>query len=167
MADDELRPGISAVARFQSSNDDEGMLTGSLFSLGSTTIGIEVDIPLDKRQRVEERDIAARELDILEEQRSFQMEEIAEEVRSSYLSYESNRISLGIETERLADAKENLRIAERMVEEGEADNRDVLSAQEALVNAESGIISAKTDLYLATMELRYAMGEDLTTMGSR
>lgn len=130
-------------------------------------MGLELRLPLDKRAIKEEQEIAERELNILNEQRAFQAERIAEEVRSAYRALESTSTSLDILTTNLEVAKQNLHIAERMVEEGQGDNRDVLSAQEALTRAESGIISAKIDLYLATLELKYAIGEDLTTVGSK
>lgn len=164
MAEDELKPDVNAVARFRSSEPKEGVISGSIFDLGTSTIGVEVQLPLDKRALKVEREITAKELEILKEQRAFQMEEIAEQIRNAYRSLESNRVSLDILTQNLEQAKEELRIANRMVEEDEGDNRDVLSAQEHLTSVEGGLISAKTDLYLAVMELKYAMGEDLTEM---
>ncbi|MCL6520356.1 MAG: TolC family protein [Armatimonadetes bacterium] len=167
IAKEEFRPGLDIFTRFRSSNADRGVFSSSLFDLGTTTIGLELRLPLDKRAIKEEQAIVERELNILNEERAFQMERIAEEVRSAYRALESTATSLEILTTNLEVAKQNLHIAERMVEEGEGDNRDVLSAQEALTHAEMGIISAKIDLYLATLELKYAMGEDLTTIGSK
>ena len=167
IAEEELRPELNAVASFHSTDSGEGLISGSIFDLGYTTVGVELNIPLDRRISREEHDIAARSLDILSEQRTFQTEEIAEEVRSAYRSFEATSTSLDIFSQNLEVAQQNLHIAERMVEEGEGDNRDVLSAQEGLTGVESGIISAETDLYLAIMDLKYAMGEDLTTMGSK
>jgi outer membrane protein TolC len=54
-----------------------------------------------------------------------------------------------------------------MVEEGIDDNRIVLDAQDSLTQVESGLLSARVDLYLANINLRYAMGQDLTDMGSK
>lgn len=167
IAKEEFRPGLDIFTRFRSSNADRGVFSSSLFDLGTTTIGLELRLPLDKRAIKEEQAIVERELNILNEERAFQMERIAEEVRSAYRALESTATSLEILTTNLEVAKQNLHIAERMVEEGEGDNRDVLSAQEALTHAEMGIISAKIDLYLATLELKYAMGEDLTKIGSK
>ncbi|MDI6828463.1 MAG: TolC family protein [Armatimonadota bacterium] len=167
IAKEEFRPGLDIFTRFRSSNANSGLLSSSLFDSGATVVGLELRLPLDKRAIKEEQEIAERELNILNEQRAFQAERIAEEVRSAYRALESTSTSLDILTTNLEVAKQNLHIAERMVEEGQGDNRDVLSAQEALTRAESGIISAKIDLYLATLELKYAIGEDLTTVGSK
>ena len=167
IAEDELRPEVNALASFRSTDAGAGFVSGSMFDLGSTTVGVALTFPLDRRISEEERDIAARSVDLLQEQRAFQTEEIAEEARGAHRSLEAAGTSLDIFSQNLDVAKQNLHIAERMVEEGEGDNRDVLTAQEALTGVESGIISAKTDLYLAGVDLRYAMGEDLTTMGSK
>lgn len=161
IAQEQFRTRVDAVVRFRSSSPDN-LISSSMLEEGSTAVGLEVRMPIDRRAIREERDIAARELDILRQEKMFREEEIAEEVRAAYRSLESAATSLDILTQNLEVAKKNLSIAERMVEEGEADNRDVLSAQESLANAESGLISAKVDLYLASLELKYAVGEDLT-----
>ena len=61
-------------------------------------------------------------------------------------------------------AEDNLRIANRMMEEGEGSSRDVLDAQLAVTEVDSSLLSAKTDLFLATIDLKRAMGEDISTM---
>jgi len=161
IAEEALKTRIDAVMRFRSSSP-ENLISASMLEEGSSAIGLEIRVPIDRRAIREERDIATRELNILREERAFREEQIAEEVRSAYRSLESAATSLEILAQNLEVAKKNLLIAERMVEEGEADNRDVLSAQESLASAESGMLSAKVDLYLASLELNYAIGEDLT-----
>ncbi len=95
------------------------------------------------------------------------MELIAQQVRNAYRQVEASKNSLDIYSQNLDVAQKNLSYAERMVEEGESDNRNVLDAQDALTQVETGILSAKTNLYLAHIDLKYAMGEDLTTIGSK
>jgi outer membrane protein TolC len=163
---DQLRPGLDLVVGFDSANSDAGLLSDSIFDTGSMNVGLMMSFPLDKRIAVEERDSAVRSVDILQKQRSFEEQSITDEVRAAYRSLDSARISLGIFTQNLDIAKENLRIAQRMVEEGEGDSRDVVSAQQSLTSVQSNILSAKTDFYLASMRLKYATGEDITIMGS-
>ena len=93
---------------------------------------------------------------------TFQMDQITEQVRSSYRRIESARASIQILEQNKTQAVENLRIANRMMEEGEGSSRDVLDAQQSVTEADSSLLSAKTDLYLATIDLKRAMGEDLT-----
>ncbi len=167
MRQDEFRPGLNAVARFDSTNSDAGLLSTSLIDSGTAVVGLELSMPLDQRVIRENRDISARSLQIMREQRTYQMERIAEEVRSAYRGYESAKISLDIYGQNLAVAKDGLRIAQRLVDEGEGDNREVLDAQQALTDVQVGLLSAKSDLYIACIRLKLAMGEDLTKMGSK
>lgn len=164
IARDELRAGLDLVASFSSFDWDRGFVSGSLFDQGSFTTGLQFRFPLDRRILREERDTAERQLGILREERSFQVEEIADDVRSGFRALEATSTSLDIFSQNLEVAKQNLHIAERMFEEGEGDNRDVLEAQEDLANVESNITSARIDLFLAMMSLEHAMGDDLTTM---
>jgi outer membrane protein TolC len=159
---DELRPGLDAVAGFSSSNGSSGLISGSIIDQGSLTAGVEFTFPLDKRISTEERDTTARELRVLEKLRVYETELIAEEVRNAFRALESARVSLEIYSQNLSVAREGLRRAQRMVEEGEGSNREVLDAQRALSQVESGMLEAKTRLYLATINLKLAIGKDLT-----
>lgn len=165
LAKDKFRNKLDAVASFNSSNTNTGILSGSTVDDGSLRVGVELKIPLDKRTIVEDRVIAERALDILLKAKTFREEQINQEIRQAYRAYESANTSLQIFTQNLSEAQSNLHIAERMVEEGEGDNRDVLEAQNSLTLVTSSIISARIDLYLASVNLRYAMGEDITKLG--
>ncbi|NLN76305.1 MAG: TolC family protein [Armatimonadetes bacterium] len=163
-AKDQLRPRLDAVAGFSSRRSSTGFLGASLFGDGALTTGIEYSVPLDKLVLRETHDTASRQLEVLRNLRLFQMEQITEQVRSSYRRVESAQSSLEILGKNKTVAAENLRIANRMMEEGEGSSRDVLDAQQALTTADSSLLSAKTDLYLALIDLKRVMGEDITRM---
>lgn len=165
LAKDKFRNQLDAVASFNSTNSDTGILSGSSIDDGSLRVGVELKVPLDKRTITEDRAVAERGLEILLQQKKFQEEQINQEVRQAYRTYESANTSLQIFTQNLSEAQSNLHIAERMVEEGEGDNRDVLDAQSGLTRVTSSIVSARIDLYLASVNLKYAMGEDLSKLG--
>ena len=167
MRKDAFRPALNAVARFDSTNPDTGLISGSIFDMGSTVLGVELSLPLDKRALQANKDIAEKDLQILRDRQDYQTDQITEEVRRAYRAVESAKISLEIYTQNLTTAQDGLHYAERLVEEGEGSNRDVLDAQQALSEVQVGLLSAKTELYLASMRLKQAMGEDLTTMVSK
>jgi outer membrane protein TolC len=131
---------------------------------GLFTTGIEYSIPLDQRITHEKRLTANRQLDLLGTQRDFEMEQITEQVRSAYRRVESARASLEILAQNKVSAENNLRIANRMMEVGRGSSRDVLDAQLSVTEVDSSILSAKTDFFLATIDLKRTMGEDITTM---
>lgn len=159
---DQLQPKLDIVAGFNSVDDNGGLISSSLLSRSDLRVGVELNIPLDKRIDQEKADTSARQLDLIQKLRSYQMEQVVEQVRRAYRNMESSQATLDILSENVKVAEENLRLAKRMVEEGIEDNRVVLEAQDSLTQVESGLLSAKTDIYLAGMNLRYAMGQDLT-----
>lgn len=163
-AKDQLRPRFDAVASFNGSNRSSGFIGHSIFGDGLYAAGLEYSIPLDQRTLRENQDIASRQLDVLRNLQLFQMDQITEQVRASYRRVESAKSSLEILGKNKTVAEENLRIANRMMEEGEGSSRDVLDAQQALTQADSSLLSAKTDLYLAAIDLSRVVGEDITQL---
>lgn len=162
---DQLRPQLDLVAGFSGSRDSEGFIARSILDSGELTAGFEYSVPLDRRAIQETSTTASRQLDVLRNLRDYQMDQITEQVRSSYRRIESARASIQILEQNKTQSVENLRIANRMMDEGEGSSRDVLDAQQSVTEADSSLLSAKTDLYLATVDLKRAMGEDLTQMG--
>lgn len=167
IAKEDLKPGLELAASFNSSERDRSVLSTSIFRNGYFDAGLVYRFPIDTRVAVQRRDNEARDLDDLTRMREFQTEQVIEQVRRAYREMDAARTSLDINTRNLKVAEERLRLAERMVEEGEGTNREVLDAQSALTQVKSGIISGKTNLYLATVNLKYYMGEDLTTLVSK
>lgn len=167
LARDSLRSGLDVVAGINASSANEGLLSGSsLYDAGSFTMGLEYSFPLDRRALFEDRAVAERGLDLLKEQKTYQSVQVANAVRSAYRDVQTAQESLDILGKNVSVAEENLRFAQLRLDEGLDDNRNVLEAQAALTQAELGYESAKIDLYLARVQLRYAMGEDLTTPGA-
>lgn len=162
MANDELRSRLDVVMNFDSNSDSSGLISSSVIRSGDLTAGIEYRIPLDKRSTIEKRENAKRSLNIMEDAKLFEIENISKEVRSAYRGVESAKTSLEIYEENLKVAQDNLDRAQKMLEEDLATTRDVLEAQESLSNVEAGKLSAEVELYLATIDLKYAMGEDIS-----
>ncbi|MHB9036235.1 MAG: TolC family protein [Armatimonadota bacterium] len=167
MAKDELKPGLDLVANFNSTTPDAGLISRSMWDAGYFTGGLEYKLPLDRRALTEERSIAENNLEITRKLRKYEMEQIAKQVRDAYRGLETARTSLDIFGQNLAVAEDNLRMAQIRVDEGLSDNREVLDAQEALTLVQNQLLSAKVDLYLAGINLKSAMGEDLTIMGAQ
>lgn len=161
IAKDQLRPSLAAVAGYNSRLSDSGFISRSLFEAGEFAAGLQYKIPLDRREVKERQQIRERELDVLQKQREYQREAIAQEVGQAYRAVESQRASLKIFSENLAIAETNLVLANRMVEEAGGTNRDILDAQDAITQTKSRILSAKTELYLAILDLKNAMGEQI------
>ncbi len=161
IAKDQLRPSLAAVAGYNSRLSDSGFISRSLFEAGEFAAGLQYKIPLDRREVKERQQIRERELDVLQKQREYQREAIAQEIGQAYRAVESHRASLKIFSENLEIAEKNLGYANRMVDEAGGTNRDILDAQDAVTQTRSRILSAKTELYISILELQNAMGEQI------
>ena len=133
---------------------------------GTLSAGLEYTFPLDKRIDRENRDSAARQLELLGRLKAYRMESIAEQVRRAHRDVQTAKTSVDILSQNVQVARDNLKLAQRMVEEGLDDNRNVLEAQDSLTKVESGLLSARAELYLSSINLKLAMGEDLAAVGS-
>ncbi|MCX6345116.1 MAG: TolC family protein, partial [Armatimonadetes bacterium] len=153
-----LKPSMDVVAGFNSLDNDTGLISRSLLDLGAFTAGIEYRLPMDKRALQEDRDTTARDLDVLKRLRVYQMEQVAESVRNAYRGVEASKTSVEILGQNLKIAQDNVVLAQKMLDEGLDDNRNLLDGQQALTRAESGLLSAKVELYMSTINLKYAMG---------
>ena len=167
IAQDTLRPGLNALLTYDYISANGGLSSGSLFSGGNLVAGLEYTAPLDKRRDRETRDIASRNLSVARTLRDLQIEEIREEVRNAHRALEADRASLKISLDNQAEALHNLDLAQKMVDEGLRDNREILDAKDSLTRLQSSLIAAKINLYLDSLRLKRAMGEDLTKVVSQ
>jgi outer membrane protein TolC len=158
---DRMRPKLDVVAGLDTRNTDTGLLSSSITDYSTLTAGIEYHVPLDSRSLAADRESAARALETTKANRDLQAETIAQEIRSAFRTMEESKATLEIYTENLKVADKSLFLATRMFEEGLRDNRNVLDAQQNVAQAKNNILAAKTKLYLAGLNLRYAMGEDI------
>lgn len=165
IAQDQLRPALNLVTSYNTANTTSGTISSTIFDSASFTTGLQLSFPMDTRTSESERDISERELKNLAEQRAYKGDQIAEEIRDAYRSLESTKTSITIYSQNLSAAETRLHIAQRMIEEGLGSNREELEAREALIQVQSSLLAAKKDYYLAGVNLRYAMGEDITGMG--
>ena len=156
---DQLKPSIDAIANFNTSGRQNN--NQNIFDNKDLTVGLQYSIPLDKKIIQEQRKMSERELELLTQLRSFEVDQVNNDVRNAYRSLDSAKASLNILGQNLQTAKNNLSMAQRMVEEGLSSNREVLDAQESLRSVESGILSARVNYYLAALNVKDAMGEDL------
>lgn len=160
---DRMRPKLDAVAGLDTRNSESGLLSSSITGSSTLTAGLEYRIPLDSRSLAADKETAARDLEVMKTRRGLEVERIVQEVRNAFRAIEESKATLEIFSENLKIAEKSLTLATRMFEEGLRDNRNVLDAQQDIARIKNDILVAKTDLYLAGLNLKYSMGEDLTT----
>ncbi len=134
---------------------------GGLANVLTSLLGLRVNVPVKERALQENVAQAERNRSILDEAYEFRRQRIVSEVRSLVRQAEAAKDNVDLLTANLEVAKRSLHIAHRMIEEGLADNRNLLDAQSAQTSAESGVLSAKVDYFLSMASLRQAMGQSL------
>jgi protease secretion system outer membrane protein len=125
------------------------------------TAGVEAQMPLASRALRDDVRQAEWQLPVSLQQLEALREDIAAEVRSQVRAAEAARAKVEIAVVGVEVARQSLRAAQRMVEEGLSTNRDVLDAQDELTSSESSVVTSKISYHLAQIRLRQAVGEDL------
>jgi len=79
-------------------------------------------------------------------------------VQSTFRELERRKKSLEIQTQLIADQERNAKIAQLRFEQGNFSNRDVVEAQQALLDARNALISEKVDYEIARLRLLKDLG---------
>ncbi len=120
----------------------------------AVTLGIPID-------RVAERNsYRSAEIALARAQRSFEefLDTIEVTVQGSVRELVRRRQSVEIQEELIHDEEKNLRIAELQFEQGLIDNRDVVEANESLLDAKNRLISEQVNYEIARLSLLGELG---------
>jgi len=157
VAANQLKPGLDLILSYGADTDPNKQVLDFAEGDSSYSVGADLDLPFDRksernsyRQALINREAAQRNL---EEQR----DQIKLEVRDALRNLQQARQSYEIQ-------ENNLRLNERRVESttllqqaGRANTRDVLDAQEDLLDAQNGVTQALVDHFNARLDLLLAL----------
>jgi outer membrane protein TolC len=121
-------------------------------------VGITLEIPLD---RMNERNAYRQSLVSLARQKRrhrLAEDDIILEVRDSIRSLDRLEASLAIQEMALVSEKQRVEIAEIRLEEGKVGNRDLVEAQESLLDVQNDIVQLKIDYALGRLRLLRTIG---------
>jgi outer membrane protein TolC len=125
---------------------------------GAWSASLRLDLPIDRlRERNAQRSsliALARARRELEEFR----QQLAVGIADAFRELERLQKSLEIQQQLIEDQQRNVRVAELLFERGENDNRDVVEALQALVDAQNALISEKVAYAIARLELIKDLG---------
>jgi len=124
-------------------------------------VGLALSAPILSRPLREAVRQAQWDLLVSEQAKEGLKQQVVAEVRSQVRAAESAQANVGIAEQGVEVSNRSLLIAQRMVEEGLATNRDVLDAQDDKRRSESQLVSSRIDYYLALIRLRVAVGRDV------
>ena len=154
VAVNDLRPGLDLVAgasRGLSRSSDDTTVTKTRDS--SYEFGLEIDLPLDKK---DERNAYRRTLITLDRlQRSYELlrDQVKQQVYSAWRRLDEARASCEIQRESVKLAQRRVESTELLLEAGRAEMRDQLEAQEALLQAQNTLTRTLVDYRITMLEL--------------
>ncbi len=140
-----------------SSTPDDAFLDQE-FDQSSVSAGLSLTLPLD---RVLERN-AYRSAEIANTRARRSNEEfedvVVAEIRSAIRELDRRRESVEIQLELIRDQEKNKRIAQLQFERGDVDNREVVDAEQALLEARNALVSEQVSYEIARLELLRDLG---------
>jgi len=159
VAENGLAGDVDLVASIGYASDTSSPQSARLqFRRGDYAVGLNIALPVDRlrernalRQTQITRDRAARSLTLLEDQ-------VILEVRRAFRRLEQARESYEIQKRAVALAERRVESTQLLLQAGRADQRDVLDAQQALVDARNALTSALVDHTVANLEFQRDVG---------
>ncbi len=155
---DSLRPDLDFTAGFNASAGPEGSFLDQQLAGDSFTAGLTLGLPVD---RVGERNAyRAAQIAHVQELRFFEefKDNLKVEIASAFRELERRRQSLDIQRELITGQEKNVKIARIRFEQGEISNRDVVEAEEALLDARNSLINEQVNHEIARLQLLRDMG---------
>jgi outer membrane protein TolC len=153
-----LLPDLNLVLGAAYGTETTDSLGGGELDRTDATLALTFGVPLD---RVRERNAyranelllarARRELDEFEDR-------LAVSIKSSFRELARRLESLEIQRQLIQDQTKNLRIAELRFEQGDLPNRDVVEANQSLLDAQNALIDEQVGYEIARLQLLRELG---------
>ena len=153
-----LLPDLNLTLSATYATDPTDTLGGGTFDDTDRSLALTLGLPVD---RVRERN-AYRSDQIALERARRNLEEFEDQLRvsiqSSFRELERRFQSLEIQRQLIEDQTKNLRIAELRFERGELPNRDVVEANQSLLDAKNALIDEQVSYEIARLQLLRDLG---------
>ena len=132
--------------------------TNQAFESGAYHAGISLAIPL--QQTTERNAYRSAELALASATRAVSefKDNLMVSVRSTFRELARRKQSLEIQTELISDQERNVKIAQLRFEQGNFSNRDVVEAQQSLLDAQNALIHEKVAYEIARLGLLKDLG---------
>ncbi len=158
IARDGMLPALDLTLGYDLTANGDPSLYGQSLDDDSWNAGLSLDIPID---RVVQRN-AWRAAEIARDRQRRTTEEFKQtlvlEVRSTFRELDRRRESLEIQRQLIEDQERNVRVAQLQFERGDLPNRDVVEAQQALLEAQNSLVGEQVAYELARLGLLRDLG---------
>ena len=158
LAENDLLPSLTLDAGATLPTASDASFTNQRFAGESVNVGLTLDLPVD---RVNERSAYRRTQIALAQSRRSLVEfrdNLVVDVESAFRELERRQASLGIQRQLIDDEKKNVRIAQLRFERGEIPNRDVVEAQQGLLDARNALIQEQVNYEISRLGLLRDLG---------
>ncbi|HEV8113888.1 MAG TPA: TolC family protein [Planctomycetota bacterium] len=124
----------------------------------SYNASLTLDVPIDQRPQ---RDAyRSAQISLARAERSFSefQDDLEVDVQSTFRELARGKQSLDIQTQLISDQERNVKIAQLRFEQGNFSNRDVVEAQQSLLDAKNALIEEKVAYEIARLGLLKDLG---------
>ncbi len=158
LAKNSLLPDLDVALGATWATDPSPELGGEDLERSAASLAVTLGLPVD---RVRERNAYRSSLiDLARARRVLEQfeDDLVVDIRSSFRELERRLQSLDIQRQLIVDQTKNLRIAELRFERGEIPNRDVVEANQALLDAQNALIDEQVNYEIARLQLLRDLG---------
>ncbi len=156
---DQVRGDLSLTASVSIGSQPTGEALDAQFHEGSYRVGVDYDVPVD---RFSQRNSYRQAIISLQRSRrsySRSEDEVKLEVRDAYRQVQENIATYVIDRKSLELARKRVNSVTLLLEAGRAATRDLLEAQDDLVDAQNALTQTVVNLFIARLRLVQQMGQ--------
>ncbi len=158
LARNSLLPDLDLTLGTSYGTESSAHFGGDDLERTNASLALSLGVPLD---RVRERNAyRSNQIELAQARRSLQefQDDLVVTIRSSFRELERRLQSLDIQQQLIVDQTKNLRIAELRFERGEIPNRDVVEANQSLLDAQNALIDEQVNYEIARLQLLRDLG---------
>ncbi len=153
-----LLPDLTLNAGYNVNADAASAFTGQKLDRDSYSAGLTLSLPVDRT--LDRNAWKSARIGYQQALRSFDLfkDELVVSVQSKFRELERRRQSVEIQKELIHDQEKNVRIAQILFEKGDNSNRDVVEAQQSLLEAKNSLIAEQVSYEIARLGLLRDLG---------
>jgi outer membrane protein TolC len=153
-----LMPQLDLTLSYGLDSQGDASFLGQALDEESWSAGLNLELPVD--QVIQRNSLRSAEIARDRERRSTEQfrQNLMLEVRSAFRELERRRQSLEIQRQLIDDQERNVRVAQLQFERGDLPNRDVVEAQQSLLEAQNSLVGEQVAYELARLGLLRDLG---------
>jgi outer membrane protein TolC len=149
--------GLTASWSVDTEDDAEDLGNGD-WDAGEYSVGLTLEVPIDKTEERNTYRSALVSLDRRKRTYALKEDRIKKEVRDALRGVRRLEATVGIQDTKRKLSERRLKNARYLFDEGSAGNRDIIEAQQDLLDAENEYVRSLASYEVARLELKRALG---------